>query len=106
MRSIIPALVFLLSAAGAAQAQAIPGNPMAGEQLARLQCSECHLMPGGNRATASGIPSFQAIANQPRVTALSLNAFLQTPHDRMPNIMLTRREIDDLVAYILSFKSR
>lgn len=106
MRIPVLSLPTLLLAAGLAQAQAVPGNPLAGEQLARLQCAECHLMPGGVRATASGIPSFQAIASQPRVTALSLNAFLQTPHDRMPNIMLTRREVDDLIAYILSFKSR
>jgi mono/diheme cytochrome c family protein len=106
MRIPLLSLPTFLLAAGWAHAQSIPGNPIAGEQLARLQCAECHLLPGGARATASGIPSFQAIASEPRVTALSLNAFLQTPHDRMPNIMLTRREIDDLVAYILSFKSR
>lgn len=100
------AVSLLLAACGLAQAQAVPGNPYAGEQLARLQCAECHLLPGGQRATAGGIPSFQAMGSNPRVTALSLNAFLQTPHDRMPNIMLTRREIDDLVAYILTFKSR
>ena len=100
------ALLLLLLATHWVKAQTIPGNPLAGEQLARLQCAECHLMPGGQRATAAGIPTFQAIGNNPRVTALSLNAFLQTPHDRMPNIMLTRREIDDLVAYILSLKAR
>ncbi len=106
MRFSIPLLLFLLAGTASARAQAVPGNPFAGEQLARLQCAECHLLPGGQRATAGGIPSFQAMGSNPRVTALSLNAFLQTPHDRMPNIMLTRREIDDLIAYILSFKSR
>jgi hypothetical protein len=35
---------------------------------------------------------------------MGLRAFLQTPHDRMPDLHLTRNEIDDVAAYILSLK--
>jgi mono/diheme cytochrome c family protein len=37
-------------------------------------------------------------------TFMGLRAFLQTPHDRMPDLHLTRNEIDDVAAYILSLK--
>jgi hypothetical protein len=33
-----------------------------------------------------------------------LRVFLQTPHDRMPDLHLSREEIDDLIAYILSMR--
>ena len=38
-------------------------------------------------------------------TRLSLRVFLQTPHDRMPNLQLNRDEIDNVSAYILSLRT-
>jgi hypothetical protein len=35
---------------------------------------------------------------------MSLRAFLQTPHWRMPDLHLTRDEIDDIATYILSLR--
>jgi hypothetical protein len=35
----------------------------------------------------------------------SLRAFLQTPHARMPDLHLTREEVDDLASYILSLRA-
>jgi len=43
---------------------------------------------------------------RPETTALSLSVFLQTPHHRMPDYALSRNEIADLVAYILSLRGR
>jgi hypothetical protein len=31
---------------------------------------------------------------------------LQTPHARMPDLHLTRDEVDDLIAYILSLRRK
>jgi mono/diheme cytochrome c family protein len=39
-------------------------------------------------------------------TVLSLRAFLQTPHARMPDLHLTRDEIDNIAAYILSLRGQ
>lgn len=39
-------------------------------------------------------------------TALSLRAFLQTPHGAMPRYHLTATETDDVVAYVLSLRTR
>ena len=40
----------------------------------------------------------------PSTTAMSLHAFLQTPHPRMPNYILSAGEIDAVSSYILSMK--
>jgi mono/diheme cytochrome c family protein len=37
-------------------------------------------------------------------TEMSLAAFLTTPHGRMPNFSLSRAEIRDVSAYILSLR--
>ena len=39
-------------------------------------------------------------------TPLSLRVFLQTPHNRMPDLHLSRTEIDDLIGYILSLRDK
>jgi len=98
-------LLPLLLASPAAVAQTVSGDPWAGERLAAQQCAECHLMGGTARATVAGVPAFQSVANDPNVTELGLRAFLSTPHHRMPDIVLSRREINDLIAYILSLKT-
>jgi hypothetical protein len=36
---------------------------------------------------------------------MSLHAFLSTPHHRMPDYSLSRQEIADISAYILSLKT-
>jgi hypothetical protein len=39
-------------------------------------------------------------------TPLSLRAFLLTPHARMPDLHLSRDEMDDLAAYILGLRRK
>src|SRR5690242_18370367 len=56
-------------------------------------------------AVSNGAPTFTAIAADKSVTVLSLRAFLQTPHARMPDLHLTREEVDDLASYILSLRA-
>jgi hypothetical protein len=56
---------------------------------------------------ATGIviaPDFQAIANTPGMTATALRAFLQTPHPKMPNLILTPEQSDDVIAFLLSLR--
>jgi hypothetical protein len=56
--------------------------------------------------TGAGAPSFFEIAKQRRVTAFYLRAFFRTPHKNMPDLILPRGERDDVIAYILSLKSK
>ncbi len=82
------------------------GDPAAGQRLAEKWCSgACHVIgPASERGTSSGIPTFAAIARMPSTTPMSLRVFLQTPHAGMPDLHLSRDEIADLAAYILSLR--
>jgi mono/diheme cytochrome c family protein len=79
----------------------------AGRSLAERWCSNCHVVgPAQQRGTSIGVPPFSAIAQMSSTTPMSLPAFLMTPHPPMPDLHLTRDEIDDVAAYILSLKRR
>jgi mono/diheme cytochrome c family protein len=80
------------------------GNARAGLVYATKTCSDCHDVKAqeDHRVSIAGAPSFHAIAKTS--TALSLNAFLTTPHPTMPNLMIGERDRHDVVAYILSLK--
>jgi mono/diheme cytochrome c family protein len=81
------------------------GDPAAGRRLAEDVCSACHVIAPGHASTTDvEAPAFPDLANTPRVTALSLRAFLQTPHERMPDLHLDRDETDNVIAYILSLE--
>jgi mono/diheme cytochrome c family protein len=95
-------LIFLMLASGNAHpARADAGN---GAQLARQWCGNCHVI-GNNSAgpIPQGPPSFQMIAHS-GLTADQLRAFLSHPHGAMPDLSLTRTEIDELIAYINTFR--
>ena len=97
------ALSAALAGGGAAVAQDI-GDPAAGRRLAEAWCMECHAI---GLKTVDGVrpgPDFAAIARRPKTTPLSLNVFLRSNHDNMPNFILKRDEADDIVAYIVSLK--
>ncbi len=88
-----------------AGAQMPPGDVEAGQSLARQWCSSCHVISRGEpRRVIEAVPSFPSIADNPAVTEMRLRVFLQTPHERMPNLMLSRAQIDDVISYILSMK--
>jgi mono/diheme cytochrome c family protein len=83
------------------------GDIEAGRRLSETWCSSCHFVghdaPSG---ISNGTPTFVGIANISSTTPLSLRAFLQTSHARMPDLHLSRDEIDDLAAYILSLRRK
>jgi mono/diheme cytochrome c family protein len=90
--------------AGAAE---IVGDARAGGQLARYWCAGCHVVANDQqRPAVAGVPPFRTLANDPQVTEYRIRMFLITPHTIMPNFMLTRRETDDIVAYIQSLKDK
>jgi mono/diheme cytochrome c family protein len=97
-------MVTLISLAGQAGAQDRPGNATEGQKLVAERCSACHAV---DHPTKEGqqAPSFKSIAEMHSTTSLSLHVFLLTPHPTMPNYRLTSTEVDDVVAYILSFRA-
>lgn len=81
------------------------GDVAAGSHLAATWCSSCHIVgPSAQTGSATGVPTFAAIARMASTTPISLRAFLQTPHARMPDLHLSRDETDNLIAYIISLR--
>ena len=74
------------------------GDSAAGRQLAEAKCLRCH------GAVNSKAPAFSAVAAMPSTTARSLSVFLRTSHPTMPNLMLSNKERDDVIAFILSLR--
>jgi cytochrome c len=73
-----------------------------GERLAKRWCASCHVVGTTASGTVQqGPPTFHSIAES-GMTADQLRTFLTKPHAPMPDLSLTRAEIDDLVAYIQS----
>lgn len=90
---------------GAAQEGA--GDAANGHRLAESWCSSCHVVDRATRTgTSTGAPPFPAVARMKSITPMSLQVFLQSPHQRMPDLHLSRDETDDLIAYILSLREK
>ena len=73
-----------------------------GERLAGQWCANCHVIDGSGPSSTlpQGPPSFRVAAGH--LNPGELRAFLTHPHGQMPDLSLTRSEIDDLIAYIES----
>jgi mono/diheme cytochrome c family protein len=100
------AILMGVSAGASARAdETLPGNAIQGAQLARELCALCHEVEKGDRGLSSaGAPSFQDVADDPAITAISLGVFFRSPHETMPDLILSQAETDNAIAYILSLK--
>jgi mono/diheme cytochrome c family protein len=91
-------------ASGHGAAQEI-GSAARGLALAQQVCARCHaVQKQQTQSPNDDAPTFQAIASVPGMTAIALSAALHTSHQTMPNLVLDRDELADVVAYILSLK--
>ena len=78
-----------------------------GHQLATGWCANCHVVERTTAAAAAnGLPTFPAIAASPRTTPELLRATMSAQHGRMPDLQLTKRQQDDLIAYISSLRPK
>ncbi|MGI9437164.1 MAG: c-type cytochrome [Geminicoccaceae bacterium] len=77
-----------------------------GENLAKDWCSNCHLVTSDQTSGGDSAPTFGSIAETSAERNSDLRAWLADPHPPMPNLNLTVREIDDLLAYIESLRDR
>jgi mono/diheme cytochrome c family protein len=97
----------LIAPAFSAVAQEGGGDAANGHRLAASWCSNCHVVDRATKTgTSTGAPPFPAVAQMKSVTPLSLRVFLQSPHQRMPDLHLSRDETDDLISYILSLREK
>jgi mono/diheme cytochrome c family protein len=90
--AILCALVFAAHPVRAADADN-------GKRLAQQHCSPCHIVEPNQRQELANSPPFETIARK-YANAPELIAFaILSPHPRM-NVTLSRREAQDLAAYI------
>ncbi len=98
----VTAAILFLSLPAFAQQQP---DARIGERLARQWCASCHLVAADQRAPAPDTaPPFASIAARPSATPGALRTIIQMPYPRMPQIALTRDELEHVIAYIVSLK--
>ena len=89
----------LLYAVVFAGQNALAADADSGKRLAQQHCSPCHIVEPNQRQELADSPPFETIAqkygNAPELIALAILA----PHPRM-NVTLSRREAQDIAAYI------
>jgi mono/diheme cytochrome c family protein len=110
---IVLALIALANAACANATSQSPasvtadetGNPALGLRYAEQNCASCHAIAAGQTVSPDyAAPAFDVIANTPGMTRTALNAWLHSPHQSMPSLIVDPNRIDDLAAYLATLK--
>jgi len=99
----------LLALAGLAAAlfvaPANAGDAKKGAVIAKRWCASCHVVAKDQTTAVADAPSFFDIA-QRRTDKKQLSYLLVDPHPPMPDMHLSRKEIDDITTYIRSLDPR
>lgn len=103
---VIAALFAQGAVPGVVRAQPVgEGDAERGRQAAERLCTSCHVTETSSSQTVpAGVPTMRTIANKPDQTAERIAGMLIDPHPPMPNVRLTRDEIDNIVAYLQSLR--
>lgn len=99
MRNVTRAFFAIAVVCAAAPASAVDADN--GQKLSKLWCAACHVVSSDQTSASVDVPTFADIARR-KTEKKPLAAFLAEPHGKMPNMSLSRSEIDDIVAYIRS----
>lgn len=99
-------LVASLLLAGQASAQDVKGDASAGAKVAQAYCSQCHDVSGRAKPQnpPGNAPAFIVLAQDKDRTARKMRSYLMLPHGRMDNVIVTGRDADNVVSYIVSLK--
>jgi mono/diheme cytochrome c family protein len=92
-------LICLLCAAISVSTAAVAADADNGRRLAEAQCATCHIVGLGQHRDVADAPPFRAIAQKFAISPELLAFSILEPHPRM-NVTLTRREAQDIAAYI------
>jgi cytochrome c len=77
-----------------------------GHEIAKTWCAGCHVVEPGGTAGSDAAPPLPVVAQNPSLSPDRLRAWLADPHPPMPNLSLSRDEIEALVAYIGSLRTQ
>lgn len=108
-RTIAVAAVLALGACvHGGEPQEQPGSHRIGRNVAGNLCVGCHDISDEYRAPPPRVPgsppAFITIATDPRLDMKHLTQFVRFPHGEMDNVILTRKETEAVVGYIMSLK--
>ena len=78
---------------------AIAADANAGRDLVLRSCTSCHATATTVRAT-DGAPPLSFIAKDNKERPAWIRGWLMDPHPPMPNITLSRAQIDNIIAYL------
>lgn len=76
----------------------LAGDAAKGKILAQRWCASCHVVAPDQKRGSADVPSFARISETRKIA--QIKGALTTGHIRMPDMALTRAEVDDLIAYI------
>lgn len=88
------------------------GSVEYGRRLAEEVCGECHRVSAERAAKPPAMeegveaPDLTERLSDPGVTEMALRSYLRSSHPVMPNIRLTPDETDDIVAHLMTLKTR
>jgi mono/diheme cytochrome c family protein len=74
-----------------------------GRRLSERWCSQCHAI-GAAPAKFDRAQSFASIAAKDKITTEMIASFLRLPHATMPNVPLSRKDAQDIAAFIMDMK--
>lgn len=80
-------------------------DPAEGKKIAEQWCANCHLVSSDQEKASADVPTFMTIAGRSDAELEKLKFFLADPHGSpMPNFNLSRKEIEDILAYIKTLR--
>ena len=94
-------LTAFLASAIPAMAADPAGNADAGRQLVTRSCTSCHAM-NASATAADSAPPLSYIAKDNKLRPAWIRGWLMDPHPPMPGIMLSRQQVNDIIAYLNS----
>jgi len=101
----LPIFVVFIGSIASAGGADDPGDPQAGFEYAQAVCSGCHAI-SAERSPLPQATRFRDVADRPGMTGTALRVWLETHHPTMPNIVVEKNDMLNVVAYILSLKGR
>ena len=105
LRNFTLALGAACIAAAPVYAAPAAGNANAGRELVMKSCISCHA-PDATTLATDGAPPLSFITKDNKERPAWIRGWLMDPHPPMPSIMLSRQQVNDIIAYLDSLPVR
>ena len=109
MRKIVSLAVVLFAAIPFTSTASSVSDSENVRRLIEYKCGGCHIVGVRDAlptAPTGAAPHFAALAHDPGMTVAKMRRSLRLPTGSMVNVLLTERDIDDIISYIVSLKQQ